>query len=197
MRPASASQQPAPDHQRRRAIPVPGGLVPALILGLLLVVAAAPAQQEAELEPASEEVVESAPAMTGAPSNLVPVGAALTTSGTVRVAGTADRSTVQETTVDGAPGFRFVLVGPGGESLEVEGAGKLPRGFDVALSVVVAGEVSGGRLRASEVLVPGAAEWPNPNRGLKAVLAVNMVIWLGLFAYVLRLGHKLRQLEGR
>jgi CcmD family protein len=175
----------------------PGGLAAALVLALLLVVATAPAQQELGLEPAADEVAEPAPVVTRAPSNLVPVGTALTISGTVRVAGTVDRSTVQETAVDGVAGFGFVLVGPGGDPLQVEGAGKLPHGFDVALSVVVVGEASGGRLRASEVLVPGAAEGPDPDRGLKAVLVVNMVVWLGLFACVLRLGHKLRQLEGR
>lgn len=195
MRPATESLLRSARRGQSRPGRVPTVLVSALTLGFLLGVLPARSQDSREPEP-GQLVAEPSVAVSSAPSNLVPVGAALSRGGPLRVAGTADPGTLRETSIEGVPGYSFVLVGPGGETLAVEGAGKLPRGFDVAPVVVVVGEASGGRLRATEVLVPGAAEGADPGRGLKAVLGVNIIVWLGLFAYVLRLGHKLRQLEG-
>jgi len=123
----------------------------------------------------------------GAPP-LVALEDATDSSEPVQVAGVVDRSSV----ADGS----FVVEGPRGARLEVLTSGKLPAGFDVAPVVVLVGQAREGRFEASQVLVPGAARTSAAGRGLKAVAAVTMAVWIGLFAYVLRLHRKLGRLEG-
>lgn len=61
--------------------------------------------------------------------------------------------------------------------------------------VIVVGTARDGRLHANRVLIPTASAATGAARGLKAVLAVTMVVWMGLFLYVFRLDRRLRQLE--
>jgi CcmD family protein len=135
------------------------------------------------------------PAVAADGPPLVSVAAAVASEGPVRVAGTVQHATVREVDVEGLRGISFQLEDPAGDTLTVVHPGKKPFGFDVASVVVVGGTVTDGSLRSTGVLIPGAADWSDPNRGLQAVMGVTMVVWVGLFAYVLRLSRKLRRLE--
>jgi CcmD family protein len=107
-----------------------------------------------------------------------------------------DHASQRQVAIDNGSGVAFTLTGADGSATEVVVAGKLPVGFDVASTVVVVGAGRDGRFQATEVLIPGAVAAPDPGRGLTAVMAVTMVVWLGLFGYVFRLHRKLRTLEG-
>ncbi len=132
----------------------------------------------------------------GAPP-LVTVEEALRSASTVSVAVTVEPGSVAERDVAGSPGVGFVGVGPGGARLEAELVGKLPAGADVAELVALVGSAAGGRFRVERVLLPQAARpaAPDGGRGLKAVLAVTMVVWVGLFFYVLAVDRRVRRLE--
>jgi CcmD family protein len=129
---------------------------------------------------------------------LVGLDEAVDAAGPVQVAGVVDRASVRSTDDRST----FAVTGPGDIRLDVSFAGKLPEGFDVAPVVVLVGS-SGveGRFEAAEVLVPTAGppeagnEPAGPARGLQAVAAVTMVVWIGLFVYLLGLHRKLRTLE--
>jgi CcmD family protein len=145
------------------------------------------APDEALAEQVEESQVEPRP--TPSYHQLVPVEVARSATVEVLVAGMVDRPSVRQVEVAGGSGYAFTLTDATGGALEVVGRGKLPVGFGVARTVVVAGSGQGDRFLATEVLVPGA------NRGLIAVMAVTLVGWLGLFAYVFRLSRRLRRLE--
>ena len=113
----------------------------------------------------------------------------------VQVAVTVDRGSVEAREVDGRPGVGFTARGSSGTELQVELVGKLPASFEVAPVVVLVGTAVDGRFLAERVLVPGMAEGGDPARGLKGVLAVTMVVWVGLFLYVFMLDRRLRRLE--
>jgi CcmD family protein len=134
-------------------------------------------------------------AAQGAAAPLVSVGEALSTSGPVLVAVTVDRATVAAREVGGVPGVGFTARGPSGAELPVELVGKLPAGFEVAPVVVLEGTAVGGRFLADRVLLAGSAQAAAPARGLKGVLAVTMVVWVGLFLYVFMLDRRLRRME--
>jgi CcmD family protein len=120
---------------------------------------------------------------------------ALAATEPVLVAVTVDRGSVASREVDGEPGVGFTARGASGAELPVELAGKLPAGFEVAPVVVLEGTAADGRFRAERVLLPGSAPASGPARGLKGVLAVTMVVWVGLFLYVFMLDRRLRRLE--
>jgi CcmD family protein len=134
-------------------------------------------------------------AQQGAAPPLVTVEKALLAAQPVQVAATVDHGTVAERQVGGSPGVGFSVTGASGERMEVEVAGKLPPGFAVAATVVLVGTAQDGRFHANRVLIPGAGQETDEGRGLKAVLGVTMVVWVGLFLYVFRLDRRLRQLE--
>jgi len=130
----------------------------------------------------------------GAAPPLVSDEQALAATEPVLLAVTVDAATVAAREVNGKPGVSFTARGASGAAVQVELAGKLPAGVEVAPVVVLVGTAGGGLFRADRVLVPGAAE-SDPARGLKAVLAVTMVVWAGLFLYVFMLDRRLHQLE--
>lgn len=113
----------------------------------------------------------------------------------VLVAVTVDRGSVASREVGGEPGVGFTARGSSGAELAVELVGKLPAGFEVAPVVVLVGTAADGRFLAERVLLPGSAPASGPARGLKGVLAVTMVVWVGLFLYVFMLDRRLRRLE--
>ena len=108
---------------------------------------------------------------------------------------TVDRGSVASREVDGESGVGFTARGSAGDRFDVELVGKLPAGFEVAPVVVLEGTAADGRFLAERVLLPGSAQASDPARGLKGVLAVTMVVWVGLFLYVFMLDRRLRRLE--
>jgi CcmD family protein len=131
----------------------------------------------------------------GAAPPLVTVEGAMQATRPVLLAATVDHASVAERQFDGSSGVGFTVTGPAGERLEVELVGKLPPGFEVASTVVLEGVARDGRFHATRVLLPRAGSDADAGRGLKAVLGVTMVIWVGLFLYVLNVDRRLRQLE--
>lgn len=172
-----------------------------LVLGasvvlMLLGLAGGVMGQEADETAASDHALAAAePSSAPAGAPLMALQVAAGSSGEIRVAGMVDAATVQQRPVEGVHGYSFEIFDSGGSRLAVAGSGQLPAGFDQAGVVVVRGSAVGGELRAVEVLIPGAAEWPDPGRGLVAVLAVNLIVWLGIFLYLLRLHGRVRHLE--
>lgn len=128
-------------------------------------------------------------------SGLVPIGLAAASIGPVQVAGTVDRSTISDRQVNGLAGYGFEIFDAAGGRLPVVVPGDRPVGFDRAETVVVTGSFEEERLLASEVLIPGAAQWPSPNRGLTGVMAISLIVWLGLFAYMFRVDRKVHRME--
>jgi CcmD family protein len=120
---------------------------------------------------------------------------ALAATEPVLLAVTVDAGTISSREVDGEPGVGFSARGASGAVLQVELVGKVPAGFEVAPVVVLVGTATDGLFRADRVLIPGAAPASDASRGLKAVLAVTMVVWVGLFLYVFMLDRRLRRLE--
>jgi CcmD family protein len=125
---------------------------------------------------------------------LVPASQALAAEGEVWVAGTVRPETLREIDRNDMRGYSFELVDPTG-TLVVLHEGKKPAGLEVAPVVVVAGTPNENVLRARQVFVPGATAPASVGRGLAGVAAVTLIVWLGLFAYVVRLHLRLRQLE--
>ena len=125
---------------------------------------------------------------------LVTAEQALQAGQPAQVAVTVDSASIAERTVDGAEGSVFSATDPAGGRMEVELVGKLPASIQVSPVVVLVGVGREGRFHANRALVPTAAA-ADPARGLKAVLAVTMVVWVGLFLYVFMLDRRLRRLE--
>ncbi len=159
------------------------------------------AAQDQQPEPADSAAV-SPPAVAPAepaevPSEpvLVPLSAAVSAGRRIKVAAMVDHESHQAGQVDGKQGYAFTLYDHEGTRLRIESIGAPPIGLELNDVVVVAGQGSGEVLRADAVLIPGAADWPDPNRGLWSVMVISMIVWLGLFAYVLWLDYKRRRLE--
>ena len=127
---------------------------------------------------------------------LVPL-TAVSGGGTVKVAGVVDHATIEERQIDGRPGFAFDLTDVNGNRLPVLGRGQRPTGLEQTDVVVGVGRSTGATFTAEQVLIPGIADWPDPNRGLGNVMVITMVVWLGLFAYVFWVHLRVRHLEGR
>jgi CcmD family protein len=127
---------------------------------------------------------------------LVPAASALEAAGSVRVAGTVDHASLRQVEGEGGAASSFEVTGADGATITVLLRGKLPSGFDVATTVVLEGEAHSGRFEARRVLIAGAVEGQGSGRGLIAVMVVVVLVWLGLYAYVVRLDRKLRRLEG-
>jgi len=170
---------------------VPAALACLVVLSLARGATTQEQLSQPEPAPASHE----APTNQAAQSQLTGLTAAVHTAGEVTVAGTLDRDTVTTTTDPGGVVTRFSLIGPEGESLPVTCSGELPSAGEGGDVVVVVGVVSDGVLQARKVLIPGVVARTGVNRGLAGVATITLIIWIGLFAYVLTLERKLRRLE--
>jgi CcmD family protein len=120
---------------------------------------------------------------------MVSLDAVAATTDKVQVAGVVDHSSLVTDKVGGESRFTFQLSGPGGTSLQVMAAGRPPFGFERTSTAVVEGRWRDGAFRASSVLIPGT------NRGLFGVMAITMIVWLGLFAYVFWVDRRLTGLQ--
>jgi CcmD family protein len=131
-------------------------------------------------------------------AGLVDVAAALAEGGPVTIAGVVDSGA-------GDFGNGFDLLDASASRIPVIADAAAAAGLEDGSLVVVRGAVVDGVLHAAEILIPtadgaaGTAEQldqpTDPNRGLRGVMIITMIVWIGLFLYVFWVDRKVARLE--